>query len=81
MTDENILTVGYWIDKIAKVMIGIFIAIAGFEYKEFKSNLDDLNEKKHLVLAEIQVLKSFNSGIERRLERIENKIDRLQVEK
>lgn len=77
MSDEDILKVGYWIDKIVKVMIGIFIAIAGFEYKALKNNIDELNEKKHVVLAEIQILKSFNEAIEKRLERIEAKIDKL----
>jgi hypothetical protein len=77
MSDEDILKVGYWIDKILKLVLGIFIAIAGFEYKVIKNTIDDLNEKKHVVLAEIQILKSFNPGIEKRLERIETKIDRL----
>lgn len=80
MSDEDILKVGYWIDKIVKVMIGVFIAIAGFEYKELKHNIDDLNEKKHIVLAEIQILRSFNSSLDKRLERIEAKIDKLRGE-
>lgn len=81
MSDEDIMKIGYWIDKIVKVMIGVFIAIAGYEYKELKNNIDDLNEKKHVVLAEIQILKSFNSTIDKRLERIEAKIDRLKGER
>jgi hypothetical protein len=75
MSDEDIAKVGYWIDKVVKVAIGVFIAIAGFEYKALKSDLDDLKERKHVLLAEIQILRSFNETTLKRLERLENKID------
>jgi tetrahydromethanopterin S-methyltransferase subunit G len=77
MTSDDITNIGFWIDKAIKVVIAVAIAIASFEYRNIKNSLDDLQEKKHILLGQIEAIEKTYIQVDKRLERIELKIDRV----
>lgn len=77
MTKDDATKIAYWIDLAVKGVIGVVISIVGLDYREVKQSLRDLEEKKHIVLAEVSILKAGITAGEARLDRMEKKLDRI----
>ena len=68
MTDVTELK--YWIDIAVKTAIGAALALVSYDYKNMKSTLQDLEATRYQANAEFRIINA-------RLERIENKLDRV----
>jgi len=67
----------YWIDLLIKAVIGIVISLVSFDYRQVKNSLKELEEHRFLLATEEQVLRVELNGVRERLERIDNKLDRI----
>lgn len=73
----DVTEVKYWLDIAIKMAIGVLVSILGMDYRSFKNSLQELEESKYRVTAEVQVIQSELNAIKGRLERIESKLDRV----
>lgn len=77
MTDQDFMQVRYWLDMAIKAVIGVVISIVGLDYRSVKNSLRELEESKYRVTMEVQVIQSELAFIRSRLERIEQKLDKV----
>ena len=77
MTDGNITELRYWLDLLIKGAIGIVISLVGMDYRQVKNSLKELEQSKYQLTMHVEVMQSEMSSIKDRLQRIEQKIDRI----
>ena len=73
----DITEVRYWIDLAIKGLIGIVVSIFGMDYRQVKNSLEELQQSKYQITMQVQVMQSELGSIKQRLERIEQKLDRV----
>lgn len=77
MTDGDVTEVRYWLDLLIKGVIGIVISLVGMDYRQVKNSLKELEQSKYQLTMHVEVMQSEMSSIKDRLQRIEQKIDRI----
>lgn len=77
MTAGDVTKVSYWIDITVKGAIGVVMTIVGLDYRAVKDSLKELEEHKNSMFTEVVLLKASVEQSKYRLERIEQKIDRI----
>lgn len=76
MTENDLITVKYWVDLAVKTIIGIVITLVGMDYRSVKNSLHELEQKKFELFTQAQVIHVELLAIKDRVERIDNKLDR-----
>lgn len=76
MSQEDILTVSYWVSLAIKAGIGIVITMVGLDYRNVKNSLRELEQAKYSMSADIQVIRYETTAISGRLTLIDNKLDK-----
>lgn len=77
MTTGDVTELRYWIDLLIKGVIGIVISLVGMDYRQVKNSLKELEQSKYQLTMHVEVMQSEMTGIKDRLQRIEQKIDRI----
>lgn len=77
MTGGDITELRYWLDLLIKGIIGVVISIVGMDYRHVKNSLQELEQSKYTITMQVQVMQAELDTIKQRLERIENKLDRV----
>lgn len=77
MTGADVTEMRYWLDLLIKGVIGVVISLVGMDYRQVKNSLKELEENKYQVTMHVEVLQHEINGIKDRLQRIEQKIDRI----
>ena len=77
MTDGNITELRYWFDLLIKGVIGIVISLVGMDYRQVKNSLKELEQSKYQLTMHVEVMQHEMGNIKDRLQRIEQKIDRI----
>lgn len=77
MTSGDITELRYWLDLLIKGVIGIVISLVGMDYRQVKNSLKELEQSKYQLTMHVEVMQSEMTGIKDRLQRIEQKIDRI----
>jgi len=77
MTDGNITELRYWFDLLIKGAIGIVISLVGMDYRQVKNSLKELEQSKYQLTMHVEVMQHEMGSIKDRLQRIEQKIDRI----
>jgi hypothetical protein len=77
MTDGDVTELRYWLDLLIKGAIGIVISLVGLDYRQVKNSLKELEQSKYQLTMHVEVMQNEMVGIKDRLQRIENKIDRI----
>lgn len=77
MTDGDVTELRYWLDLLIKGVIGIVISLVGMDYRQVKNSLKELEQSKYQLTMHVEVMQSEMSSIKDRLQRIEQKIDRI----
>ena len=74
---DDVTKLTYWLDIIIKTMIGIVVTLAGMDYRQVKSSLEELEQSKFKMTTQIEVLQVEVKGMANRLEKIDQKLDQL----
>jgi hypothetical protein len=77
MTDGDVTELRYWLDLLIKGAIGIVISLVGLDYRQVKNSLKELEQSKYQLTMHVEVVQNEMVSIKDRLQRIENKIDRI----
>lgn len=77
MTVGDVTELRYWLDFLIKGVIGIVISLVGMDYRQVKNSLKELEHNKYELTMHVEVMQSEMNGIKDRLQRIEQKIDRI----
>ena len=77
MTDGNITELRYWFDLLIKGAIGIVISLVGMDYRQVKNSLKELEQSKYQLTMHVEVMQHEMGSIKDRLQRMEQKIDRI----
>lgn len=77
MTEGDVTQLRYWIDLLIKGVIGVVISLVGMDYRQVKNSLKELEQSKYQLTIHVEVMQHEVNGIKDRLERIEQKIDRI----
>lgn len=77
MTEGDVTQLRYWIDLLIKGVIGVVISLVGMDYRQVKNSLKELEQSKYQLTMHVEVMQHEVNGIKDRLERIEQKIDRI----
>jgi len=77
VTDGDVTELRYWLDLLIKGVIGIVISLVGMDYRHVKNSLKELEESKYQLTMHVEIMQSEMNGIKDRLQRIEQKIDRI----
>jgi len=77
MTEHDITEFRYWLDLLLKGVIGIIISLVGMDYRQVKNSLKELEQSKYNLTMQVQVANVELSTIKSRLERIEQKLDKV----
>lgn len=77
MTEGDVTQFRYWIDLLIKGVIGVVISLVGMDYRQVKNSLKELEQSKYQLTMHVEVMQHEVNGIKDRLERIEQKIDRI----
>jgi|TARA_R110000822_G_scaffold35549_6_gene100186 hypothetical protein len=77
MTEHDITEFRYWLDLLLKGAIGVIISLVGMDYRQVKNSLKELEQSKYNLTMQVQVANVELSTIKSRLERIEQKLDRI----
>lgn len=75
MTDSDVATIKVWLDLGLKAIIGLIVSVVGWDYKNAKETLQDLQKNKYELQAQTHILQREVQDIKRYLERIEKKLD------
>lgn len=76
MTSAEITEFRYWAEFVIKLVIGVVVSIVGFDYKNLKTSLNELEENKYHIMMKVEVVQAEMMSMKDRLERIEKKLDR-----
>lgn len=77
MTSGDITELRYWLDLLIKGVIGIVISLVGMDYRQVKNSLKELEQSKYQLTMHVEVMQNEMTSIKDRLQRIEQKIDRI----
>ncbi len=77
MTEHDITEFRYWLDLLLKGVIGIIISLVGMDYRQVKNSLKELEQSKYNLTMQVQVANVELNTIKSRLERIEQKLDKV----
>jgi len=77
VTEGDVTQFRYWIDLLIKGVIGVVISLVGMDYRQVKNSLKELEQSKYQLTMHVEVMQHEVNGIKDRLERIEQKIDRI----
>lgn len=77
MTEHDITEFRYWLDLLLKGAIGVIISLVGMDYRQVKNSLKELEQSKYTLTMQVQVANVELSTIKSRLERIEQKLDKV----
>lgn len=77
MTEGDVTEVRYWLDLLIKGVIGVVISLVGMDYRQVKNSLKELEQSKYQLTMHVEVMQNEMNGIKDRLQRIEQKIDRI----
>ena len=77
MTDGDVTELRYWLDLFIKGAIGIVISLVGMDYRQVKNSLKELEQSKYQLTMHVEVMQSEMGTLKDRLQRIEQKIDRI----
>ena len=77
MTSGDITELRYWLDLLIKGVIGIVISLVGMDYRQVKNSLKELEQNKYQLTMHVEVMQNEIASVKDRLERIEQKIDRI----
>lgn len=77
MTSGDITELRYWLDLLIKGVIGIVISLVGMDYRQVKNSLKELEQSKYQLTMHVEVMQNEIAGVKDRLQRIEQKIDRI----
>jgi len=77
MTEHDITEFRYWLDLLLKGAIGVIISLVGMDYRQVKNSLKELEQSKYNLTMQVQVANVELSTIKSRLERIEQKLDKV----
>jgi predicted nuclease with TOPRIM domain len=77
MTDGDVTKLRYWIDLGIKAIIGVVVSIVGMDYRSVKNSLSELQQAKYAMTTEVSILRVELRELVSRLQRIENKLDKL----
>jgi hypothetical protein len=78
MTEHDLISVKYWVDLTVKALIGIVVTLVGMDYRSVKNSLRELEQKKYELFVQAQVIHVELLAIKDRVERIDNKLDRVK---
>ena len=78
MTEHDLISVKYWVDLTVKALIGIVVTLVGMDYRSVKNSLRELEQKKYELFVQAQVSHVELLAIKDRVERIDNKLDRVK---
>jgi hypothetical protein len=78
MTEHDLISVKYWVDLTVKTLIGIVVTLVGMDYRSVKNSLRELEQKKYELFVQAQVIHVELLAIKDRVERIDNKLDRVK---
>ena len=77
MTAGDVTELRYWLDLLIKGAIGIVISLVGMDYRQVKNSLKELEQSKYQLTMHVEVMQNEMVSIKDRLQRIEQKIDRI----
>lgn len=77
MTSGDVTELRYWLDLLIKGVIGIVISLVGMDYRQVKNSLKELEQSKYELTTHVEVMQAEMGSIKERLQRIEQKIDRI----
>jgi archaellum component FlaC len=77
MTAGDVTELRYWLDLLIKGAIGIVISLVGMDYRQVKNSLKELEQSKYQLTMHVEVMQNEMITIKDRLQRIEQKIDRI----
>ena len=77
MTAGDVTELRYWLDLLIKGAIGIVISLVGMDYRQVKNSLKELEQSKYQLTMHVEVMQNEMISIKDRLQRIEQKIDRI----
>lgn len=77
MTAGDVTELRYWLDLLIKGAIGIVISLVGMDYRQVKNSLKELEQSKYQLTMHVEVMQNEMGSIKDRLQRIEQKIDRI----
>jgi hypothetical protein len=77
MTVGDVTELRYWLDLLIKGAIGIVISLVGMDYRQVKNSLKELEQSKYQLTMHVEVMQHEMVGIKDRLQRMEQKIDRI----
>jgi predicted nuclease with TOPRIM domain len=77
MTVGDVTELRYWLDLLIKGAIGIVISLVGMDYRQVKNSLKELEQSKYQLTMHVEIMQSEMVTIKDRLQRMEQKIDRI----
>lgn len=78
MTHTDVEQLRQWLDIGIKAIIGLIISLVGWDYKNVKTALTDLQQSKYELHSQISITQSELTQLKKTLDRIENKLDQLR---
>ena len=78
MTQTDVDTLRQWLDIGIKAVIGLIISFVGWDYKNVKTTLIELQQSKYELTTQIRITQSELTHLRKTLERIEIKLDQLK---
>ena len=78
MTHADVEQLRQWLDIGIKAIIGLIISLVGWDYKNVKTALTDLQQSKYELHSQISITQSELTQLRKTLDRIENKLDQLK---
>lgn len=78
MTTEDSAQIKGWLDLIIKAIIGLVVSLIGWDYKNLKESLFDLQTSKYQLTTQVEVARNELTHVKNAIERIEKKLDAWQ---
>lgn len=78
MTHTDVEQLRQWLDIGIKAIIGLIISFVGWDYKNVKTTLVELQQSKYELTTQIRITQSELTHLRKTLERIESKLDQLK---
>jgi predicted nuclease with TOPRIM domain len=78
LTHTDVEQLRQWLDIGIKAVIGLIISLVGWDYKNVKTTLIELQQSKYELTTQIRITQSELTHLRKTLERIESKLDQLK---
>lgn len=78
MTHTDVEQLRQWLDIGIKAIIGLIVSFVGWDYKNVKTTLIELQQSKYELTTQIRITQSELTHLRKTLERIETKLDQLK---